>query len=63
MLLTGRTVPLEDIKYVDHPEIQIDKHESTQMPFRYVLDKEGQPILPEVSNGLASSARSTLTKC
>jgi len=40
-------VPLEQISYVDHPEIKVDEHESTEMPFRYVKDKEGQPILPK----------------
>ena len=44
------SVPLDQIPYVDHPEIKIDEHESTQMPFRYVADAEGQPILPEVSS-------------
>ncbi|GAM87202.1 hypothetical protein ANO11243_052240 [Dothideomycetidae sp. 11243] len=39
--------PLDKIKYVDHPEVKIDEHESTQMPFRYVVDSHGQPILPE----------------
>ncbi|KAF2086088.1 DUF431 domain protein [Saccharata proteae CBS 121410] len=39
-------IPLEKIVYVDHPEIYINKHESTQMPFRYVADKDGNPIMP-----------------
>lgn len=42
-------VELENIKYVDHPEIKVDEHESTEMPFRYVLDSQGQPIFPDVS--------------
>lgn len=41
--------PLEEIRYVDHPEIRVDEHESTEMPFRYVLDARGQPIFPPVS--------------
>lgn len=41
-------VPLEAIPYIDHPEITINKHESTEMPFRYVKGKDGQPIMPEV---------------
>jgi len=41
-------IELENIKYVDHPEIKVDEHESTEMPFRYVLDKEGKPIFPDV---------------
>jgi ribosome biogenesis SPOUT family RNA methylase Rps3 len=35
---------------VDHPELRVNKHESTEMPFRYMKDKEGAPIMPEVSN-------------
>jgi ribosome biogenesis SPOUT family RNA methylase Rps3 len=40
--------PLEEIPYVDHPELQIDEHESTQMPFRYVKDADSKPIMPKV---------------
>ncbi|OCL01842.1 DUF431-domain-containing protein [Glonium stellatum] len=40
-------VPLEAIPYIDHPELKINKHESTEMPFRYVKGKDGQPIMPE----------------
>ncbi|KAF2271325.1 DUF431-domain-containing protein [Westerdykella ornata] len=40
-------VPVDQIPYVDHPELKISKHESTQMPFRYVKDKTGAPIMPE----------------
>jgi hypothetical protein len=39
---------LDDIPYVDYPEIQINKNESTQMPFRYVKDDKGMPVMPEV---------------
>ncbi|TKX23031.1 protein arginine N-methyltransferase-4 [Elsinoe australis] len=46
-IVTLGQVPLDQIKYVDHPEIKVDEHESTEMPFRYVLDQHGQPILPE----------------
>lgn len=41
-------IELENIKYVDHPIIKVDEHESIEMPFRYVLDKDGKPIFPEV---------------
>lgn len=41
-------IELENIKYVDHPTIKVDEHESIEMPFRYVLDKDGKPIFPEV---------------
>ena len=42
-------VPLKDIPYVDHPELQIDEHESTEMPFRYIKNPDGSPCMPEVS--------------
>ncbi|KAL3230028.1 hypothetical protein RNJ44_01391 [Nakaseomyces bracarensis] len=37
----------EDIKFIDYPEFRFSKKEATEMPFRYVLDKDGNPILPE----------------
>ncbi|KAI5293564.1 hypothetical protein KEM55_007037 [Ascosphaera atra] len=40
-------VPLEQVPYIDYPELRINKHESTEMPFRYVKDEKGQPIMPE----------------
>ncbi|KAK7730726.1 hypothetical protein SLS57_001557 [Botryosphaeria dothidea] len=46
-LFGGILVPLDKIPFVDNPEIRVDKHESTEMPFRYVTDKNGQPIMPE----------------
>lgn len=42
-------IELEKIPYVDHPEIKINEHESTEMPFRYVLDDQKNPIFPPVS--------------
>ena len=45
-------VPLDEISYVDHPEIKINKHESTQMPFRYVRNAQGGPVMPEVGTAL-----------
>lgn len=47
--LTTFTVPLEQISYVDYPEIRINEHERTEMPFRYVKDAQGEPIMPKVS--------------
>ncbi|KAJ6112623.1 hypothetical protein N7512_007947 [Penicillium capsulatum] len=38
--------PLEQIPYVDYPEILINEHERTEMPFRYVTDADKQPIMP-----------------
>jgi ribosome biogenesis SPOUT family RNA methylase Rps3 len=41
--------PLDKIQYVDYPELRINKNESTEMPFRYVKGKNGESIIPEVS--------------
>lgn len=38
---------LDSIPYVDFPELQLDEHESTEMPFRYVIDEKKRPIMPE----------------
>lgn len=43
------TAPLDKIPYVTYPELKFSEHESTEMPFKYVTDKDGQPIMPEVS--------------
>lgn len=43
------TVPLNEIAYLDHPDLKINEHESTQMPFRYVKGEDGAPIMPKVS--------------
>ncbi|KAI9753244.1 MAG: hypothetical protein M4579_005257 [Chaenotheca gracillima] len=40
-------IPLTQIPYVDDPDIKIDVHESTEMPFRYVADASGKPMMPE----------------
>ena len=42
-------VPLEEIPYLDYPELLINDHERTEMPFRYVKDADGKPIMPDVS--------------
>lgn len=46
-VLNPSIVPLDKIQYIDHPELKIDEYESTVMPFRYVRDKEGAPVMPE----------------
>ncbi|KAF8865019.1 DUF431-domain-containing protein [Acephala macrosclerotiorum] len=46
-LVTQDKIPLDDIEYVDYPELRINKNESTEMPFRYVKGKDGQSIMPE----------------
>ncbi len=48
MLMLIHPVSLDDIPYIDNPEIKVDRHESTVMPFRYVKDSQGQPVMPEV---------------
>ena len=40
---------MDKIPYVDHPELKINKNESTEMPFRYVKGSDGKPIMPDVS--------------
>lgn len=40
-------IELDKIPYVDFPELQLDEHESTEMPFRYMVDKKGKPVMPE----------------
>lgn len=47
--LTRCTEKLDEIRYVDYPDIQISKNESTEMPFRYVDDGRGDPVMPAVS--------------
>lgn len=46
-------VALDDVPYVDHPEIRRNKHETTEMPFRYVKDANNVPIMPEVRGQLS----------
>lgn len=41
-------VSLDQLSYVDHPELKINRHESTQMPFRYIKGANGEPVMPEV---------------
>ena len=53
-------IELENIKYVDHPTIKVDEHESIEMPFRYVLDKDNKPIFPEVCEISCSNPGSIL---
>jgi len=46
-IVVQERTPLDKIPYVDHPEIKIDEHESTEMPFRYVATKNNVPVMPE----------------
>ncbi|KAI1826095.1 DUF431-domain-containing protein [Xylaria intraflava] len=38
---------LDKIPYLDHPDLKINEHESTEMPFRYVKGDDGKPVMPE----------------
>lgn len=38
---------LDAIPYVDFPELKLDEHESTEMPFRYMVDQHQNPIMPD----------------
>ncbi|KAK7427856.1 hypothetical protein QQZ08_005629 [Neonectria magnoliae] len=40
-------VALGKVPYVDFPELKFSKHESTEMPFRYVTSEDGKPIMPK----------------
>ncbi|KAK4054415.1 hypothetical protein OIV83_000909 [Microbotryomycetes sp. JL201] len=46
-LIVQDGIPYEKIPFVDHPTIKFDDHESVEMPFRYVQDERGEPILPD----------------
>jgi len=48
-LVVEKQIKLDDVPYVDFPELKLNKHESTEMPFRYVKNENGSPVMPEVS--------------
>ncbi|KAI9671845.1 MAG: hypothetical protein M1831_003373 [Alyxoria varia] len=45
-LIVQDQTPFDRIPFVDCPELKIDEHESTEMPFRYVKGEDDQPVLP-----------------
>lgn len=45
-IILEKKTPFEEIKFIDYPEIRFNKHEATEMPFRYVLDDKEIPIFP-----------------
>lgn len=45
-IILEKETPFEHIKFIDYPEIRFNKHEATEMPFRYVLDSNNNPIFP-----------------
>ncbi|KAM0519486.1 hypothetical protein ACHAPE_003660 [Trichoderma viride] len=40
-------IPLDQMPYLDFPELKFSEHESTEMPFRYVKGADGKPIMPK----------------
>lgn len=46
-IILEKQTEFQDIKFIDYPEIRFNKHEATEMPFRYVLDTSGTPIFPD----------------
>ena len=46
-LIVKSGTKFEDIKFMDYPEFRFNKYEATEMPFRYVMNSESKPILPE----------------
>lgn len=46
-MIVADQVKLEDIPYVDFPELKLAEHETTEMPFRYVKDAAGRPVMPD----------------
>lgn len=46
-LIIEKQTKFEDIKFIDYPEFRFNKNEATEMPFRYILNNENKPILPE----------------
>ena len=60
MLTCIDTVRLEDIPFIDRPDIELPSasnaengmtsSESVSMPFKYIMREDGTPIMPEVSS-------------
>ncbi|KAF3902513.1 hypothetical protein ABW21_db0204426 [Orbilia brochopaga] len=46
-LVVEKKIPLNEIPFVDFPELKISKNEATEMPFRYVKNEDGTPVMPE----------------
>jgi ribosome biogenesis SPOUT family RNA methylase Rps3 len=47
-MLSNESGELGSIPYVDFPELHLNEHESTEMPFRYVRNEDGSPVMPDV---------------
>lgn len=59
--LTEPAVPLNEIPYLDFPELRFNEKESTEMPFRYVKGDNGAPVMPQVSTLMPSGTATILT--
>lgn len=46
-LIAEKQKKFGDINFIDYPEIKFSQYESTEMPFRYIVDDNEEPILPE----------------
>lgn len=44
--IVEKKIPLDDLKFVDRPEIWLSKRESVTLPFRYLVNEKGEPKLP-----------------
>ena len=40
-------IEMKDLKFIDFPEIKIGKKAVVEMPFRYLVDGNGKPLLPD----------------
>ncbi|OLL26801.1 Protein arginine N-methyltransferase SFM1 [Neolecta irregularis DAH-3] len=47
ILVTRDKIPINEIPYIDFPELRFSKHEAVEMPFRYIQGNDAQPVLPE----------------
>lgn len=54
IMIDNAIAPVNEIPYLDHPELKFNEHESTEMPFRYVKGEDGQPIMPDVRTAPSS---------
>lgn len=46
-IIIEKSTKFENIKFIDYPEFRFNKNEATEMPFRYVLDPNNKPIVPQ----------------
>ncbi|SCU94225.1 LADA_0G07316g1_1 [Lachancea dasiensis] len=46
-LIIERQKEFQQIEFIDYPEFRFNKNEATEMPFRYILNADNKPILPE----------------